>query len=408
VAATTLLLIACGRTPHASSPSRSPQHIAAAELVDAVPPAGSNAAEPFLSATRNGVLLSWLEPVPGSDRTAFRYSRYERGQWTPARTLLERNDLFVNWADFPSIVEDADGALFAHWLQKHGSGAESYDVHMAVARDGQTWGEPFLLNRDAKEGEHGFVTLAALRHGGVAATWLDGRNMTSGGMHGDHGAGAMTVRYAEIQADGSLETDEVVDTRTCECCTTGIALAEEGPVIVYRDRTPDEIRDVYAVRRTGAVWAEPHAVHADGWKINGCPVNGPQIDASGKRVVTAWFTAAHGTDAVYAAFSTDGGATFGKAVRIDGGQPVGRVDVLFADDNSAIVSWVERVATGAEIRIRRVSFDGTLDVPLKVADSSSGRASGFTRMARKDAEIWLAWTDQNGPSKKVRVARVII
>ena len=37
-----------------------------------------------------------------------------------------------------------------------------------------------MLNRDGKKNEHGFVSLAPLPGGGVAATWLDGRHTIFG------------------------------------------------------------------------------------------------------------------------------------------------------------------------------------------------------------------------------------
>src|SRR5688500_11063281 len=145
-------------------------------------PAGADAAEPFLSATRDGVLLSWLEPVPGGKVFALRFARYRDGGWSEPKTIVQRDDLFVNWADFPSIIEDEKGTLFAHWLQKSGKGTYAYDVKMAVSTDrGETWSAPFFLNRDGKQSEHGFVSLAPLRGGGVGATWLDGRKMAGGG-----------------------------------------------------------------------------------------------------------------------------------------------------------------------------------------------------------------------------------
>ena len=91
-----------------------------AGVVEMSSPAGANAAQPFVSAARNAVLLSWLEPVANTDRFALRFARYAQGKWSDAQTIAERSDFFVNWADFPSIVEDADGVLFAHWLQRSG------------------------------------------------------------------------------------------------------------------------------------------------------------------------------------------------------------------------------------------------------------------------------------------------
>lgn len=374
-------------------------------------PAGAGAAEPHLFATRDSILLSWLEPVANTDRVALRFARYRPdqsgAQWSTPQTIVERNDLFVNWADFPSIVEDAKGVLFAHWLQKSGSGTYSYDVRMATSADGTTWGEPFLLNRDGKQAEHGFVTLAALPDGGVGATWLDGRNMIAAG-HDDAGheaGGDMTIRYAAVSANGGITGETELDTRTCECCTTGMTMTAAGPVIVYRDRSPEEIRDISFVKKTANGWTEPRPVHADGWKIAGCPVNGPQIDAIGDRAATAWFTAAQEKGRAYVAFSDDGGVIFGKALPIDDGKPIGRLDVVLLDPETALVTWLEQTAGGGEIRARRVGRNGKVEPSVKIADSSTARAAGFARMARLGSEVYFTWTEQSATSKKIHVAR---
>lgn len=370
-------------------------------------PSGAGAAEPFLYATRDGLLLSWLEPVEGSDRVALRFSRYANGQWSAPRTIVERDDLFVNWADFPSIVEDAKGTVFAHWLQKTGKGTYSYDVQMAASTDGgTTWGKPFLLNRDGKEAEHGFVTLAALPNGGVGATWLDGRKMAGGG-HGGHEAGGdMAIRYATVDAAGTIAGDVELDGRTCECCTTGMTMSSAGPVIVYRDRSPEEVRDIAYVTKAASGWTKPARVNADDWKINACPVNGPQADAMGSRVATAWFTAAQDKGRAYIAFSDDAGVTFGKPVQIDDGKPIGRVDVLLLNETTALVTWLEQTATGGELRARRVPRNGAPEPAFKIADSSTARAAGFARTAKLGSDVYVAWTEQSATSKKVHVARV--
>lgn len=405
------LLVGCAEErKEAAPPPQQGKAAAPQSVVEEIPsPSGPGAAEPFLSATRDGVLLSWLEPVAGSDRVALRFSRYTGGEWSAARTIVDRNDLFVNWADFPSIVEDAKGTLFAHWLQKSGKGTYSYDVQMAASTDGgATWGKPFLLNRDGKQAEHGFVTLAALPDGGVGATWLDGRNMTGGGHDsGGHDAGGdMSIRYATVDASGSVANDVELDGRACECCTTGMTMASGGPVVVYRDRSADEVRDIAYVTKTAAGWTKPARVHADEWKINACPVNGPQADAIGNRVVTAWFTAAQDKGRAFVAFSEDGGVTFGRQVQIDDGKPIGRLDVLLLDAETALVTWLEQSATGGEIRARRVRRNGAPDAAIKIADSSAARAAGFARTAKLGTVVYVTWTEQSATSKQVHVARV--
>ncbi|HET8798791.1 MAG TPA: sialidase family protein, partial [Thermoanaerobaculia bacterium] len=376
-AATLLLVFGCSnqeeREPAAASTTaeratasaETPAAPAALEILPS--PAGPGAAEPSLFAARDGVILSWLAPVPNTDRHSLLVSKYANGGWSQPRTVVSRNDLFVNWADFPSVVEDANGVLYAHWLQKSGSGTYAYDVRMSTSKDGgATWSESFLLNRDGKQSEHGFATLAPLSGGGIAATWLDGRNMTMGGHDGHEGGGDMTLRYATIDANGTIAGDVELDARTCECCTTGMAIAEKGPVIVYRDRTKDEIRDISMLRNEGANWIAQAPLRKDGWKINGCPVNGPQIDALGNALATAWFTAPEGQSRVYVSFLSGQ-----EAIAVDDGKPIGRVDVVLLDRDTAFVTWLEQTASGAEIRARRVTRDGKRGDSIKIADSGT-------------------------------------
>lgn len=330
-------------------------------------PAHPGAGEPFLFSTKQGVLLSWLEPS-GPKRSALRFLRL--GDAAP-RTIIDRDDLVVNWADFPSVIEDANGTLFAHWLQKSATDPDGYDIWLTTSHDqGKSWSKPFLLNRNAGKGEHGFVTLAPLPSGGVAATWLD----------------EGTLQYATIDGRGSASTSVQLDGRTCECCTTGMALVNGRPVIAYRDRSMEEIRDVAVVARTAKGWSEPHVIHADQWKLNGCPVNGPQVAAFGARVAVAWYTGAPGQKHVYVAFSEDGGLTFGAPITVDDGKPAGRVDVVMLDANTAVVAWSEE--TG--LRARRVPVYGPAAPSVNIAP----RPSGVPRIAAAGHDVYFAWTDQ--------------
>lgn len=376
---------------------------ASAQTVAQLPsPAAAGTAEPFLSRTKDGLLLSWLEPLPGTKRMALRFARLAKGVWSPPQTVLERDDLFVNWADFPSIVADVKGVLFAHWLQMSATGTYTYDVRMSTSSDGgRTWGKPFLLNRDGRKVEHGFVTLTPLPGGGVGATWLDGRNMPEGKEEGE-----MSVRYARVDASGNVTSDVEIDGRTCECCTTAMTIAGGRPIIAYRDRSQEEVRDIALVRQTTRGWSAPRPLHTDGWKIAGCPVNGPQLASLGRRVVAAWFTAAGDRGRVYAAFSEDAGATFGEPVAVDGGKPIGRVDVVMLDADSAVVSWSEQTPAGAELRARRIRRNLQAGPSIKVADSSGARAAGFPRMETIGRDVYMTWTEQDGKSKRVRLSRI--
>jgi hypothetical protein len=368
-----------------------------AALLSLPSPAGSGAAEPHLSARADGtVLMSWLEGG------VLKLAMLKNGRWSAPRTIVEGKELVVNWADFPSVIDDGHGALFAHWLQKSGKGTYAYDVWVtSSADDGRTWRKPLLVNRDGKQAEHGFVSLAPLPDGGVALAWLDGRQMEDEHGHGGH-SGSMMLRYAELDAALKMREESVLDARVCECCSTTMAMTAKGPLVAYRDRSGEEVRDIAFTRRTGGKWSNPERVRVDNWKIPGCPVNGPQVDARGERAALAWFTASNGKPQVQVAFSRDAGATFGRAVRVDRGNALGRVDVLLLKDGSALVTWIEGSADDAGIYARHVYPDGKLDEPVKLAATSSARASGFPRAALAGTTAYFAWTDPAAKTIKVQ------
>jgi hypothetical protein len=226
----------------------------------------------------------------------------------------------------------------------------------------------------------------------------------------------MTLRFTTVSADGELGEPALLDASVCDCCQTGMARTSDGIVVAYRDRTEDEVRDIYAVRRVDGEWTEPRLVHDDGWVIPGCPVNGPSIDARGRDVAVAWFTGAPldaaadrqqvrqaGSDGrVLAAFSSDAGATFGEPIRVDDGGAMGRVDLVMHDDGTALVSWVERVEGVAEIRVRPVSPDGAGPVTA-ITSTAAERSSGFPRMVRWEDRVFFAWTEA-GDEPKIRTA----
>jgi hypothetical protein len=213
----------------------------------------------------------------------------------------------------------------------------------------------------------------------------------------------MTLRYASIDTNGGMTEEAELDERVCECCQTSAALSSDGVIAVYRDRSPGEVRDIYAVRQASSTWGKPQAVRADNWEINGCPVNGPAIAASGRNVAVAWFTGVGGKPSVKIAFSSDAGATFGAPVLVDDGETQGRVDVLLLPDNSALVCWLSGTADGGAINVRRVARDGSVGPPAVIAHTDISRSSGFPRMALLGNEVHFAWTEFGRPSK-VRTA----
>lgn len=376
------------------------------------PPAAAGALAPRWTASARGPLLTWLEPttLPGKKGEKLkghrlRISRWAEGGWTAPVTIAQGTRFFANWADTPGAVEGADGTLYAHWLEKSGKKTYDYGIRLARSRDGgATWQPLGKLNRDGALGEHGFVSW--VREGAnVRAFWVDGRDSTMNGKE-EH-IGAMALRSALVSgAEGTVEADVRLDGRICDCCQTGAAMGPNGPVVVYRDRSAKEIRDISVIRWAAPAWSEPARLANDGWEIPGCPVNGPAIAAHGQGLAVAWFTGAAPAVRVQVAFSLDGGATFGRPLVVDDGTPIGRVDLAFDADGSAIASWYAFAGEGAALRLRRARFEGVegrLGPTVTLATTTPGRSSGFPRLIRLGDKLLVAWIDDRSP-QHLRVA----
>lgn len=398
-----------GQAGAAGFPAGSTARFTADEIAS---PAAPGSGQPFLAPAGGGVWMSWTEPSPGGHRVAV--SRYDGLSWSSPATVAEGDGFFVNWADFPTVRSYGE-LLVVHWLQRGGQGTYDYGVRIAWSADrGATWSAPWTPHEDGTPTEHGFVSLFE-RDGEVWAAWLDGRAMTVPG--GPMSVRARSLPVAVPAAGGtgpaageqrreatSPGPEMLVDGRACECCQTDAVLAAGVPVLAYRDRADGEVRDIAVSRLLGTGWTPGVPVHEDGWVIGACPVNGPALAARDAAVVAAWFTAPENRPRVSVAFSEDGADSFGTPLRVDSGQPAGRVDVVMLDDGSALVTWLERGADGARILSRRVEPEGDMGDPVPLAEADAARASGFPRIARLGSDrLMVAWTDPSGESR-VRVA----
>lgn len=353
--------------------------------------------EPNLFASETGqIYLSWVEYL--NDTTdALVFSKLENEIWSTPQRIASGSDWFVNWADFPSLVayKDEGHSLAAHWLQKSAAGTYDYDVRIGQSLDGgRSWSPSFIPHQDGIAAEHGFVSMVPLSEDRIFTTWLDGRNTKgeghdSGG-HGHHGA--MSLRAAVFDKSGNLYEEAELDNRICDCCQTSAAITDKGIIVVYRDRSDKEIRDISIVRQVDGKWTSPVPVFEDNWLIAGCPVNGPSISAMGNHVAIAWYTMPENKPQVKVAFSKDSGATFSNVVRIDDGNPLGRVAIELLSEQEAIVSWIESKDSIAVIQAVKVNNSGKVDDPLIISNTSPTRKSGFPVMAKNAKQIVFAWT----------------
>ncbi len=378
--------------------SKPPADTAAFRVRGLTFPGAAGSAQPRLTSGADGTpVLSWLEP--SGDGVALRYATFDGDAFSAPREVVHGDDLMVNWADLPSVQPITADVWAAHWPRLDPEQPGAYHIATVVSNDaGVTWTAPVQLNDDSAAAEHGFVDLFAW-NGAIGALWLDGRQLAEWSFDEPDKLLGTSLRIATLDYSGNVATREIVDELVCDCCQPDRALAAAGPVVVYRDRTPEEIRDIFVRRYANGAWQEAVPAGADGWEIEGCPVNGPAIAAAGERVAVAWFTAAGGTPRVRMAWSSDGAASFAPAIDLDGAGSFGQVGIVLANDGTARVSWWRAAqGGGTDLVLRTAAPDGSAGETRALAHSAAVQPVDVPQIVKVRDGVLAAWTSLDDDS----------
>ena len=357
-----------------------------------LPPISINSKYPNLTETDRGLAIVWYEPIV--EGHALKWSEFNGRSWSKPVIVTTGEEYFINWADFPSIFYNGKNHLVVHWLEKNGDGTYDYVVKASQSFDrGRSWSRPIIPHKDNKLGEHGFVSFFNASNNKVGLVWLDGRNMM-GEEHG-HGYGQMNLYSTTIDKNGILGEEILLDDRVCECCPTSAVNIENDILVAYRDRSLSEIRNINLVRWNNSSWQKPHSLHNDNWKIAGCPVNGPKLAVTGNNVAAVWYTSPNENPIIYISFSKDGGKKFNSPIRIDNGNPIGRVDCIWLDSDRVLVSWMEMGEKSTNVIFSTVYIENHKGSSKIVTQILPGRSSGHPVISRYRQNIFLAWTEEN-------------
>lgn len=382
----------------------------ALELQPIEVPAAAGAVTPSVAVEPGrGFVLTWQERV--GDHARLRFATVTRDGTVGAPGTIADSATsgegggparwFVNWADFPSLVVLDNGDWVAHWLQKTGDSTYAYEVRLVRSRDrGASWSTPVVPHADGTATEHGFVALLPAGGDRVRIAWLDGRETAAGPGgghdghhgHGAHGGGAMTLRAAVVDAAGRVSEDTPLDGRTCDCCQTDAVRHDGRSLLVYRDRGEDELRDIHWLAHDGRDWGADAAVHADGWRIAACPVNGPALAAGAAGVLAAWPTMQG--ESMRVRVARFDGTRFGAPQVLEAGAGVlGRVDAAGWGSAGFLVAWLGAGAEAGSFALKLAEVDGRLRVRgrREVMTLPPGRGTGVPRMAAEDGRGVLAW-----------------
>lgn len=360
-------------------------------------PSSAISQTPYLKATSDNLYLSWQQ-ANNDTLYSLMYSKLEDTAFSAPKTIVSGDNWFVNWADYPVISEN-NGHMLAHTLHKSAPETYTYNVMLSAKPKDSSWSQPFKLHNDTTQAEHGFVSMLPYKKSQFFVTWLDGRHT----VNVEKKDRAMNLRGAFVDVQGTITGDALLDDKICDCCQTTAAMTANGPIVIYRDRSDAEVRDMSIVRYVNGAWTQPKTVHADNWKIAGCPVNGPRADAFNNTLAVAWFTSPNDNATVNVNFSENAGETFQEPVKVDLGNPLGRVDIVLLNDKKAVVSWLE----DDKIMLRSVTSQGVLGEVVTISKTSKSRASGFPQLELFKDTIYMAWTTVDEERKtSIKLAKI--
>ncbi len=394
-------------------------------LLSSLPnPAAPGAAAPQLTRSPDGSLhLIWIEPAtapttpsptdhdssapPRSSHHHLHHVRTARLDpsslaWSPPETIATRPSLFLSNLDTPQLAIGSTHRL-ALWPEESppppspsihgdhshtppathaGHGTRTFFLSTSpVTASSPEWSPPVPLAPDSPVVE--FAAAVPLSDGRILVAWLDGRARSAGGAM-QLRSRIHTIPTTDTPVPPSLSPDILLDPRVCDCCPLALTAFPDGSALLaFRDRSDEEVRDIHVARFDPTDgWRSSKLLHADDWRIAGCPVNGPALDSLGPHVATAWFTAAGSRAAVLSSASTDAGARFTQPARLHAATPLGRAAVALFDDGSRLVSWIETDGAAGHIGHRRVAANGILNPILVTASITDARVTGTPRLAR--------------------------
>ena len=340
-------------------------------------------------------LLSWLEKSKDGS-LSLRYSIRRGAQWSEPRTIVSNRQFFRQPAESPSVISFPNGSLLAEWVELPPGSGEAENLYVSASRNGTHWTTPVMAHRDRSPVQHALASMIASSADEASLIWLEA-------LKGEDAPSAL--KRTVVNSNGAVVKEETLDSDVCTCCPTSIVKTAKGLLVAYRDHSAQDIRDIGIVRFENGRWQPSRILNGDKWEINACPVNGAAAAARNNRVAIGWYTEAQDSPRTQLAFSSDGGATFSKPIRISTGNSFGHTSVALDDNGDAIVSWLEEGSgDGVRLLARQVTSAGVAGPVVEVAQGAQ-RAIGYPRLLQVGTETWIAWG--NSGSTKIQTAQLL-
>jgi BNR repeat-like domain len=395
------LLPGCANGPDAGDLDFTPAMVVSHETENGATPM-------FLATPRGDRVVAWISAPGGSADGTLHLSVTEAGAERPRPTVSVRDPLGLIEAHGeapPQLAVDSTGSLAVLYLVGKEVPGERFPVSaLRFIRStdlGRTWTEPVTVNdggRFGPFGAHNFHALTASPDGSYLATWLDGREGSSGvWMSRSTNGGRSWEPNRPIYSDP-----------TCPCCRTAVAVGGDGAIYVaWRAILPGDIRDVVVMKSVngGKSWNAPVRARTDGWVYPGCPHAGPamRVDARGA-VHIVWWTGKSGEAGVYYARSVDGGRSFtARPIAVGEQSQPAHVQLALSPAGTVLVAWDDGHGEIPRVFLRR-SSDGGSSFGRPVLLSDRGVAAGYPVLAVYGDSVAVAWSQTTAVEHRARLA----
>jgi hypothetical protein len=198
----------------------------------------------------------------------------------------------------------------------------------------------------------------------------------------------------------------------CYCCKTSVVAHGSSVYGAWRHVYPGSIRDIALTvsRDGGRTFTAPVRVSDDGWKIDGCPENGPALAVDDDaRVHVVWVTPPDGKSdtplEMFYAASNDG-ASFTDRVKVPTSGQAGHAQIAALSDGSLLVAWDEAVNSKHQVGFARARRNAATVPEFErfwTGVSIEGRSPVLAATGRGGVAGWVSGT---GTGSAIVIARV--
>jgi hypothetical protein len=333
----------------------------------------------------------WLAWMAGGQISVARSNDAGHSFSTPVQVTKERLNLDWGPDARPKIVIDRNGGIALAFSIFRDKAFNGQVLYTRSADGGKSFSElrPITASNESQR----FEALGLDADGSLFAAWLDKRNRVPAQQRGQTYDGAGLFFASSNDGGATYSESRLAQDNTCECCRLGLAFAGPGrPVVVFRNIFEGGVRDHAIVTFSDpATPGEVHRVSRDDWQIAACPHHGPSLSISAAGTYhVAWYTNGKVRKGLFYARSRDGGATFSEPL------PIGRPDrnptrpYVIAGPREAAMVWKEFDGEKTTVNLMTSRDDGATWSPAKTI-SSTMDTSDHPLLVSDGRRSYLSW-----------------